>query len=296
MGTINYNSDNKEITVTSTSISWEVVVSCKTDLGLGSTGSPDYPYFAMNRLGSGTNTLSVANLQKGDYMAELAEINEGITDTVAFTISTDGGSTHKECVAGYCQEVTGVGIDTCSTVGEYCTGRTVRKELVTNLSSDETIVNVVVKSGSNIGCIYQYVGKRQEGTNWVFSYDFHDVDNCGYAELGAGAGLTKFIANNWASIAKLLVVLGVVTIVWLWRDAQTAQPEAEATISTNDTTNIGNVLDNPSLTPEQKESLIAKILQKSYSSTDWATTALYAVGILAGAYVLGTFLSRPKAK
>jgi hypothetical protein len=84
-----------------------------------------------------------------------------------------------------------------------------------------------------------------------------------------------------------------VTIVWLWRDAVTAVPEAQATISTNDSNSIAGILADTTLTPDQKTALIQEILQKSYGS-DWQTTAFYAVIILAIAYLIGEYLKRSK--
>jgi hypothetical protein len=176
----------------------------------------------------------------------------------------------------------------CQAAG--CQGVGTRKELVTNLTSNETLIRAVVVMTD--GGSATYISKRQEGNNWVFLFDF-DRSTIDYTQFGAGAGLAKFIAANWMSIAAVLVSLGIVTIVWLWRDAVTAVPEAQATISTNDSNSIAGILADTTLTPDQKTALIQEILQKSYGS-DWQTTAFYAVIILAIAYLIGEYLKRSK--
>lgn len=297
---INYDDANKQLIVTGNE-RWEVIVSSKVDLGLGSTGAPDYPFFVMAQLGSGALNFSVAHLPgasasnplSGQYLAELAEIRLGITDAVAFTKTSGSSSSHLECRAGICQRVAGIGIDSCGPEGSYCTGEWTRKELVTNLTSNETIVKAAAFSSFNPCVSASYIGKRQEGKNWVFTFSLHQFDpNCTYAEMGTGAGLAKFISVNWSSIAALLVSLGVVAIVWMWRDAVTAEPERDAKISDNDTKSIGDVLDDPDLSPAQKQKLIEEILKKSYGGTDWQTTIIIVAIIIAVAYVLSKMMRK----
>ncbi len=297
---INYDGTNQNLIVNGNA-RWEVVVSSKVDLGLGSTGAPDYPYFAFKQWGGGSATIGTSQLPgtssnplSGQYLAELAEEGLGITDAVAFTKTSAPPSTHLECVGGICQRVAGIGLDKCTTAGDYCTGLSQRKELVTNLTSNESLIKAAVFFSSSPGVSQQYVGKRQEGNNWVFSFDLYHYDSTTYAEMGAGAGLANFIAKNWSSIAALLVSLGVVAIVWLWRDAVTAQPERDVKISDNDTKNIAEVLDDPSLTADQKQKLIEEILKKSYGGTDWQTTIIIIVIIIAVAYIVSSMMKRRK--
>lgn len=294
---INFDSTNIKLLIRST-VRWEVIVSSKLDLGLGSTGVPDYPYFARNQWGNGNFDMDVSALPTttgNGYMAELAEEGLGITDTVTFVRTGSGGSSHLECVSGMCQRVSGIGLDSCTTEGALCTGTHTRKELVTNLTSNESLVKAAAFFSDNPCVSSQYVGKRQEGENWVFTFDIFQFDpGCSYAEMGAGAGLAKFIAKNWSSIAALLASLGVVAIVWLWRDAVTAQPERDAKISDNDTASIDSILKDPDLTPAQKEALISEILKKSYGGTDWEKIILTVVIIISAVWLIAQLTKKKR--
>ncbi len=165
----------------------------------------------------------------------------------------------------------------------------IQKELVTNLTSNETIVKAAVILVETTNATY--VSKYQEGQNWVFVFEFDREP--AYVELGAGATFAKFVAKNWATIAAVLVGLGVVAIVWLWRDAVTAVPEAQAQISANDTQSLAEILNNPTLTPEQKTSLVETVLKKTYgdlTGADSGSYILYGIGILAAAYIIGEMM------
>ncbi len=176
--------------------------------------------------------------------------------------------------------------------GIFYSGNKLRKELVTNLTSNETIVRAAVILAETTNATY--ISKYQEGQNWVFVFEFDREP--AYVELGAGATFTKFVAKNWKTIAAVLVSLGVVAIVWLWRDAVTAVPEAQAQISANDTQSLAEILNNPTLTPEQKTSLVETVLKKTYGDLTGATGAdsgsyiLYGIGILAAAYIIGEMM------
>lgn len=69
---------------------WEVVISSKTDHGLGSTGSPDYPYYIDNILGDGNLTFT-RTLIADQYVAELALHGLGVVDYSQFEITGGGG-------------------------------------------------------------------------------------------------------------------------------------------------------------------------------------------------------------
>lgn len=164
-------------------------------------------------------------------------------------------------------------------------GGAVLKELVTNLTDNETLINAVVLVNSNPAYLPTYIGKYQEGNNWVFQYSFPNTPD--YTEFGAGAGLANFIASNFKTIAILLVALAGVTIVWLWRDVETKQSETEGKLSDNTTATIQSCLDNPSLTAEQKAKCIEEVLAALKKGTDWGPIVLVGAGILGLAYILG---------
>ncbi len=179
--------------------------------------------------------------------------------------------------------------------GIFYSGNKLRKELVTNLTSNETIVRAAVILTETTNATY--ISKYQEGQNWVFVFEFDREP--AYVELGAGAIFAKFVAKNWATIAAVLVSLGVVAIVWFWRDAVTAVPEAQVTISANDTASINEILNNSSLTPEQKKASIEMVLKKSYgdltgTGTDTGTVVLYGIAVLAAAYLIGEMMKGRK--
>jgi hypothetical protein len=157
-------------------------------------------------------------------------------------------------------------------------------ELVTNLTSNETLVQVAVHVG---GFEAKYISKRQEGENWVFLFEItsYSID---IIQANAGAGLAKFIGQNWKGIAAILAGFGIITIVWLWRDAVTAEPISAAKISENDTASIQKILDDPNMSTAEKKGLIEQVLAKSYTGSEngWQTTILYAALIFAAVYLL----------
>lgn len=68
---------------------WEVVISSKTDHGLGSTGAIDYPYFVDAILGNGSSTFT-RTLVIDRYVAELAITGQGIVDYSFFDVGAPG--------------------------------------------------------------------------------------------------------------------------------------------------------------------------------------------------------------
>lgn len=75
---------SSDITLTG-SDKWEVVISAKTNHGLGSTGSPDYPYYVDNILGNGSTTFT-RTLIADKYVAEIAITGQGPVDYSMFEI------------------------------------------------------------------------------------------------------------------------------------------------------------------------------------------------------------------
>lgn len=165
----------------------------------------------------------------------------------------------------------------------------VQKELVTNLTDNESLIIAAVFATSNVNLHPVFIRKYQEGDNWVFLFEF-DVPLFDYAEFGAGAGLARFIEMNWKSISYLLAILGIGAIVWVWREPETKHEEVRGKVSDNTQTEIDAILNNPELTPEQKTTLIEEILKGAGETTDWAG-ALIGLGALLGlAYVAGEAL------
>jgi hypothetical protein len=204
--------------------------------------------------------------------------NTGNFDTGQHSVTIYGVNvnSHTICVENICINVSAYnqGGGTGTTI--------IRKELVTNLTSDETLIKVIVAFG--VGGSQTYISKRQEGNNWVFLFEFQTIPN--YVLFGAGAGLAKFIELNGKAIAAVLVSLGIVSIVWIWRDAVTSTNETQATISSNDTASISGILGDSTLTSPQKTLLIEEILKKSYGGTDWNKIITTIVIIAATAYIL----------
>lgn len=71
---------------------WEIVISSKTDHGLGSTGSPDYPFYVDHFLGNGNITTNRI-LIPDQYVAELALFGLGVVDYSMFQIKSSVGCT-----------------------------------------------------------------------------------------------------------------------------------------------------------------------------------------------------------
>lgn len=65
---------------------WEVVISAKTDHGLGATGVPDYPYYVDAIRGNGSSTFT-RTLRVDGYVAELATTGQGVVDYSMFDIT-----------------------------------------------------------------------------------------------------------------------------------------------------------------------------------------------------------------
>lgn len=98
-----------------------------------------------------------------------------------------------------------------------------------------------------------------------------------------------------AGIVRLIAWLSSIVFVGMYvRDAVTKVKEADVAISTNDT--VDGIISNPNMTPAQKEVALKAFLD-GIKTNDWQTTALYAVGILAAAYIVSTYLqSRPQRR
>ncbi len=167
---------------------------------------------------------------------------------------------------------------------------TVRKELVTNLTSDENLINAsLIATGGTCG--YTYIEKYQEGDNWVFVYD---VVDCNLVEFGGATALANFLAANFAIVAILFLSVIGFTVVWMWRDAVTKEVEVDAKMADNQYNCVQAVLSNTSLTPEEQQAQVELCLQLGPESTDWATIGLGAAVILGAAYVLGNRKSRKR--
>ncbi|SNQ62048.1 hypothetical protein [Candidatus Methanoperedens nitratireducens] len=169
----------------------------------------------------------------------------------------------------------------------------VKKELVTNLTDNEALIIAAVWATSNPSSRPTFFKKYQEGSNWVFQFEFTKTPD--YAEFGAGAGLLRFIEANWKSISYLLAILGIGAIVWLWREPQTKAEEVRGKISDNTQSEIDTILSNQSLTPAQKQALIEAILRNvpgEKKETDWGGIVLPVAGLIAAAYVIGEFAKK----
>lgn len=167
----------------------------------------------------------------------------------------------------------------------------VLKDLVTNLTDNELLVNAAVfASGDQICAKPTYISKSQDPDgNWRFVYEFNP--GCNIVEFGA-AGLTSFIAKNFKLIAALfLAVLGF-TLIWRWETHLEHQTEAEVKLSDNIESEIDKILSDDSLTPEQKHNLIEKILGQASQPQDWTQYILPAAGLFAGAIVLSSLLGK----
>lgn len=147
------------------------------------------------------------------------------------------------------------------------------KELVTNLTTDENLIKASIILTGTVADDYTYVGKYTEGINTVFQ--FRVVKGVDYAEFGAGAGLSNFITANWKSIASLLALLGVASIVWAWRDSITKNVDVQGKISDDIKDNITEILADKTLTAEQKSALISEVLKAvKYTPEENQTAAL----------------------
>lgn len=65
---------------------WEVVISSKTDHGLGSTGVPDYPYYVDHLISRGSSSFT-RTLPVDSYVVELALVGQGVVDFSEFVIA-----------------------------------------------------------------------------------------------------------------------------------------------------------------------------------------------------------------
>ncbi len=170
------------------------------------------------------------------------------------------------------------------------------KELVTNLTDNEDLVKASQFFTGSVCEKYTYLGKYREGNSTVFKFQFEKT--CTAAEMGAGGGLANFIAANWKSIASLLALLGVGAIVWMWRDAVTKQVEVQGKISDNTTSNITKVLNDSTLTPDQKSRLIEEILKSNYVAPkgldDIIQNLAYVIIIVVVGLILIEFLKQRK--
>ena len=167
-------------------------------------------------------------------------------------------------------------------------GGTVVKELVTNLTDNEALIQAAVFVGVSDMCTqYTFIEKYQEDSNWVFKFEINKT--CDVVALGF-SGLTKFISNNFTAITALLITAGIVTIIWMWRDVETKQIEADVKLVETTENEITEVLNNPDLTAEQKAALIELILQNipgTDDGTDYTSTIILVAAVLGAAYVLG---------
>lgn len=160
------------------------------------------------------------------------------------------------------------------------------KELVTNLTDNEFLIKAVV------GINFEYLGKYPEGNNWVFQ--FNKIGE--YIELGIAAGLAKFVQANFKTIAALLATWGVVSIVWFWRDAVTKKEEVKGEISDDVRDVITKILQDPTLTPEQKVILIEEVLRRATykEPLSLSTVALAGIIVVGSALLLLSILDRKK--
>ena len=165
-------------------------------------------------------------------------------------------------------------------------GGTVVKELVTNLTDNEALIQAAVFVGVSDMCTqYTFIEKYQEDSNWVFKFEINKT--CDVVALGF-SGLTKFISNNFKTIAYLLATAGIITIIWMWRDAETKQIEADVKLAETAENEIAAILANPEFTPEQKAALIEEILNTlpGAGGTDYTSTIILVAAVLGAAYVL----------
>lgn len=102
------------------------------------------------------------------------------------------------------------------------------------------------------------------------------------AILGAAFGWVKANPGKATALFLAFAYVNIRIIDWL-----TKIEEAKTNISHDET--IGDILDNPTLTNDQKFDLIMKYLGVlTKGTTDWGTTVLYAAGILGAAYVISS--------
>lgn len=107
----------------------------------------------------------------------------------------------------------------------------------------------------------------------------------------AAVGLTEAVWIAVMGIIRLITwAASIVFVASYVRDAVTKVKEAD--IVTEQNTCVEAVLARTDLTSVEKNTLAEKCISKP--ATDWITTALYAVGILAGAYIIGKVLDRRK--
>jgi hypothetical protein len=161
----------------------------------------------------------------------------------------------------------------------------IRKELVTNLTNSETVIKIALAISTQ-GDI-TYISKRTEGSNTVFLFEFSVVPD--YVQFGGGAGLARFIAKNFKTIAVLFVSILGFAVIWKWQDAVTKTEEVKGDISNTVKELIIKILQDPTMTDSQKSDAIAAILKAYYpeeTSTDWETIIIALGAIAAAAYLL----------
>ena len=94
---------------------------------------------------------------------------------------------------------------------------------------------------------------------------------------------------SFTAITALLITAGIVTIIWMWRDVETKQIEADVKLAETTENEIIEILNNPDLTAEQKAALIELILQNipgTDGGTDYTSTIVLVAALLGAAYVL----------
>jgi len=107
----------------------------------------------------------------------------------------------------------------------------------------------------------------------------------------AGLGLTEAVWIAIMGIIRLIAwITGIVFIASYTRDVVIKVKEADIVADQNSC--VEAVLARTDLTADQKRALAEDCISKP--AIDWQTTALYAIGILAGAYILGQILNRGK--
>ncbi len=97
----------------------------------------------------------------------------------------------------------------------------------------------------------------------------------------------------------MLALLGVASMVWMWRDAVTKQVEVQGKISDNTKSNLDAVLNDSTLTPDQKARLIEEILKSANykdpnSLDDLVKNLTYLIAMVVVAFIILEFLKQRK--
>lgn len=111
-----------------------------------------------------------------------------------------------------------------------------------------------------------------------------------YTELNIVAGLTKIAAGLFAWVkanpGKAVILLGMLAYISI-RIVDWASKNAEKEIAISEDTTVKAIIDDNTLTPEQKIAAILAYLQsKAGGETNWGLVILGAAALLGAAYVL----------